>query len=151
MDFLLTLRVPFLPPLTTRHWIHSEGTEGHFESRSPTFLSGSGDNFLKAWTGKTIFQKQRSTAAHMFRWFSVFWKIHSNFELFGTTGIGTPSNPSSSHTWQWTRRLVLIYKFSHKSNANSQSWTAAVWVLKASDTWSKSSCTDITDHTLLLI
>lgn len=49
------------------------------------------------------------------------------------------------------RRLNLIYKFSHKHKANSQSWTAAVWVLKASDTWSKSSCTDTAEHTLTSI
>lgn len=58
MDFLFPLHVPFLPPLTYRHWIHSEVTEGHFQSRSPTVLPSSGDNFLNAWAGKIVLKNE---------------------------------------------------------------------------------------------
>lgn len=148
MNFLSTTRVPFLPsgnaspsPTGTGYILNWRGL---FSVMFSTVLQSSGGNCLNLWTGKIILERRVTTTAKLFLDYSM--SSGRNAELRWDRNPSHPCSPVKMD-------CVIHFKtLATKANEKSQFWTVAVLSIeKASDTWSKSSCTDITDHTLTWI
>lgn len=143
MNFLSTTCVPFLPsgnaspsPTGTGYILNWRGL---FSVMFSTVLQSSGGNCLNLWTGKIILERRVTTAANIFSAIQCLLEVILHWD-----GTVTPSHPCSPVKMD----CVIHFKtLATKANEKSQFWTIAVLSIeKASDTWSKSSCTDITDQ-----